>query len=70
MSMPWRQDDIMNKKNKACELKIIFAFNWDSEFFKIFAQSEKSKEVVEYCRLFSDDFSELVKLLDDEDEFL
>ena len=57
------------KKNRTCELEIIFAFNWDFEFFKIFAQLRKSKKIVDSDKLFSDDFSKLVRWLDNENEF-
>ena len=58
-----------SEKNETCELEIIFAFNWNSEFFKVFAQSEKFKRIVDSDELFSDDFSELVRWLDNKDEF-
>ncbi len=48
----------------------MFIFNWDSEFFKIFTWLRKSKNVVKSNKLFSDDFDELVRWLDNENEFL
>ena len=59
-----------SEKNKTCKLEIIFAFNWDSEFSKVFAWSEKFKRIVDSNESFSDDFNEFMKWLDNENEFL
>ena len=58
-----------SEENEICELEIIFAFNWDSEFFKVFAWLRKSKRIVDSNESFSDDFDELVRWLDNENEF-
>ena len=58
------------EENKACKLEIIFAFNWDSEFFKVFVWLKEFKRIIDSDKLFSDDFNELVKWLDNENEFL
>ena len=59
-----------SEKNRTCKLEIIFAFNWNSEFFKVFVQLRKFKRVIDSDESFSDDFNELMRWFDNENEFL